>query len=153
MLGRKVEGARPVSLVEVRRILEQRSGEPDFGYEQQTSLDYTRKFAKLTPEDAAKLEKELAGEVSALKPEVIVKLVDILPTHASTIIAICAKERITLSAPQTQKCLDVIAKFRERMVEPPPVPETPVPDAPAAEAAPVEAAKKEEGAKKESKSK
>ena len=59
MLGRKIDGAKPVSLPHVRAILEQRSGEPDFGYEQQTSLEYARKFAKLTPADADKLSKEL----------------------------------------------------------------------------------------------
>ena len=71
MLGRKVENPRPATLAEVRKILEQRSVEPDFGYEQQTSLDYARKFAKLTPEDAAKFSKEMTEEIPALKGEAL----------------------------------------------------------------------------------
>ncbi len=127
MLGRKVEGAHPVSLVEVRQILEPRSVEADFGYEQQTSLDYARKFAKLTPEDAAKMAKELGEEIPALKGEHTVKFVDILPTHPSSISAILAPTRIALSPAQTAKCLEIIAKFRERMVAPPAPVEVPAP--------------------------
>lgn len=119
MLGRKVESTRPVSLVEVKRILEQRSVEPDFGYEQQTSLDYARKLAKLTVEDAAKLEKELVEEVPALKAEALVKIVDILPVHESTIGAILAKERISLSPAQNAAVLEIVAKFRTKMIAPP----------------------------------
>jgi len=119
MLGRKVESARPVSLVEVKRILEQRAAEPDFGYEQQTSLDYARKLAKLTVEDAAKMEKELVEEVPALKAEALVKIVDILPVHESTIGAILAKERISLSPSQNAKVLEIAAKFRTKMIAPP----------------------------------
>lgn len=118
MLGRKVEKVRPVLLAEVRQILEQRLGEPDFGYEQQTSLDYARKFSKLTLEDANKLYQELSEEFPSLKPETIIKLVDILPKHASTILAILAKERASFSAAQMQKCLEMISKYRERMIAP-----------------------------------
>ena len=127
MLGRKVEGAHAVSLVEVRQILEQRAGEPDFGYEQQTSLDYARKFAKLTPEDAGKMSKELGEEIPALKGEALSKLIDMLPLHASSITAILAHSRIALSPAQSAKCLELIAKYRERMVAPPPPVEVPAP--------------------------
>ncbi len=126
MLGRKVEGAKPVSLPHVRAILEQRSGEPDFGYEQQTSLDYARKFAKLTPADADKLEADLA-EFEALKPETITKLVDILPAHLSTLQAILAKDRITLPADKLSKVLEKIAHFRTKMVAPPEITTEPAP--------------------------
>ncbi|VVC02367.1 Uncharacterised protein [uncultured archaeon] len=119
MLGRKVESTRPVTLVEVKKILEQRSVEPDFGYEQQTSLDYARKLAKLTPEDATKMEKELVEEVPALRAESLVKIVDILPVHESTIGAILAKERISLSPAQNAKVLEIVAKFRTKMIAPP----------------------------------
>ena len=118
MLGRKIDGAKPVSLPHVRAILEQRSGEPDFGYEQQTSLEYARKFAKLTPADADKLAGELA-EFDTLKPETITKIVDILPAHLSTLQAVLLKDRITLAPDKLTKVLELIAKFRTKMVEPP----------------------------------
>lgn len=118
MLGRKVEGVKPVSLPHVRAILEQRSGEPDFGYEQQMSLDYARKFAKLTPADADRLAADLA-EFDALKPETITKLVDLLPAHPSTMQAILAKDRITLPAASATKVMEKIAHYRTKMVAPP----------------------------------
>lgn len=118
MLGRKVEGAKPISLPHVRAILEQRSGEPDFGYEQQMSLDYARKFAKLTPADADKLAADLA-EFEALKPETITKLIDILPAHPATMQAILAKDRITLPAASATKVMEKIAHYRTKMVAPP----------------------------------
>ncbi len=150
MLGRKVEGAKPVSLPHVRAILEQRSAEPDFGYEQQMSLDYARKFAKLTPADADKLAADLA-EFDALKPETITKIVDILPAHLSTLQAILAKDRITLPADKTTKVLDKISHFRTKMVAPPepttepgPIGEVAAEEAKKEEAKP---AKEEEGKK------
>ncbi len=118
MLGRKIDGAKPVSLPHVRAILEQRSGEPDFGYEQQTSLEYARKFAKLTPADADKLMGELA-EYDTLKPETITKIVDILPAHLSTLQAVLLKDRITLAPDKLTKVLELIGKFRTKMVAPP----------------------------------
>ena len=147
MLGRKVEGTKPVSLPHVRAILEQRAGEPDFGYEQQMSLDYARKFAKLTPADADKLAADLA-EFEALKPETITKLVDILPAHLSTLQAILAKDRITLSPDKLAKALDKIAHFRTKMVTPPEPSTEPAPVPTDASIAAEDAAKSEAEGKK-----
>lgn len=134
-LGKKVENPRPVCLADVKAILGERGAQPDFGYEQQMSLDYSKRFCRLKPEDAHALAKALA-EFEPLKPEGITKIVDLLPEFASTLCALLLKDKVTLSADQTAKVLALVAKFREKMIEPEVVAPAPKPEEPAGEPSP-----------------
>lgn len=115
MLGKKTENPRPVSLAEVKAMLSTRAAEPDFGYEQQLSLDYSKKFCKLTPEDAKALGAGLS-KIEALQPESVAKIIDILPEHAPTLQAILAREKITLSEKDLEKTLALVSEARTRMI-------------------------------------
>lgn len=127
MLGKKVENPRPLMLAEVKDMLTERFGQPDFGYEQQTALNYANAFTKLTLEDAKKLQKKLTG-IEALKPESVAKIVDVLPEHTSTLLAILSKDKVTLSEAEQTEVLELVGEYREKMIappEPPPVAEEP----------------------------
>ncbi len=117
MLGKRSENPRPVLMAEVKDILKARSLQPDFGYEQQMSLDYTKRFVHLTAKDSKALSEELT-EIEALKPESVCKIVDLLPEHASTLQAILAKDKVALDAKDVTKVMDLVAKAREKMIEP-----------------------------------
>ncbi|MDE1798649.1 MAG: hypothetical protein KGH63_04580 [Candidatus Micrarchaeota archaeon] len=116
-LGKRSDNPRPVLLAEVKEILKERSGQPDFGYEQQTSLDYTKRFVHLTVKDAKALDKELS-EIEALKPESVAKIVDLLPAHPSTLQAILAKDKVVLDAKDVSKVMELVGKARGKMIEP-----------------------------------
>ncbi|MFH1307033.1 MAG: RNA polymerase Rpb4 family protein [Candidatus Micrarchaeota archaeon] len=118
MLGKKHENLRPVTLAEVKKVLSERSKEPDFGYEQQTCLDYATKFCKLKEEDAKQLEKEIS-EFEELTPQAVVKIVDILPLHKSTLRVILAKDKITIDDEKFEKILKLVLKAKEKQITPP----------------------------------
>ena len=111
MIGKRTEEARPASLAEVKELLEARSAQPDFGYEQQTSLDYSKKFAKT---DKAKAEKLVAAlmEIDGMKLEAAVKVADIMPAHKSAISAIFAKDKVPYSDAMAAKVLAAMEPYR-----------------------------------------
>ncbi|MFH1094723.1 MAG: hypothetical protein V1728_00730 [Candidatus Micrarchaeota archaeon] len=115
MLGKKTENPRPVSLAEVKAMLLARASEPDFGYEQQLSLDYSKKFCKLSLEDARALSAGLS-KIEALLPDSVAKIVDILPEHAPTLQAILAKEKISLPEKDLEKTLELVHEARAKMI-------------------------------------
>jgi DNA-directed RNA polymerase subunit F len=162
MLGRKQENSRVASLAQVKEILKSRSAEPDFGFEQQSCLDYANKFCKLGSEDAAQLQASLE-EISSITAEAAIKLVDILPQSPSTVQIILAKEKITLDEPGLAKTMELINAARERMIAPPPkaeeegekpaeqAQETPAEPEPKAAAEPKKAGRKKKAQKAEEK--
>jgi DNA-directed RNA polymerase subunit F len=107
MIGKKTEDSHSVTLPEVKALLEARASQPDFGYEQQTSLDYSKKFAKLEKGDADKLLAALM-EIDGMKMEAAVKLVDIMPMFKSQLVPILAKDKVLLSDSAQAKVLDAI---------------------------------------------
>ncbi|MEM4348263.1 MAG: hypothetical protein QXN37_01705 [Candidatus Anstonellaceae archaeon] len=103
---------KPVTLAEVVRILEKRQGTGgEFGFEQQTSLEYARRFAHLKFSDA----QEMLGELLAmeLKPEAAVKIVDILPTKQQLML-ILAKDKIELPGKKIDTILEIVEKYRKK---------------------------------------
>lgn len=111
MIGKKTEDARPASLSEVKELLEARSVEPDFGYEQQTSLDYAKKFARLEKAKADKLIAELM-EIEGMKLETAVKVVDLMPMQKSALIPVFAKDKTPLSDAVSEKVMKLLESYR-----------------------------------------
>lgn len=111
MLGKRTEDAKPVTLSEVKELLEARSAQPDFGYEQQTSLDYSKKFAKLDPKKASALVEKLM-EIDGMKLDAAVKIADIMPSFASQYSAIFAKDKVSLSESAMKKVVEAVDSSR-----------------------------------------
>lgn len=112
MIGKRTEEAKAATLAEVRDLLAARSTQPEFGYEQQTSLDYAKKFAKLEKAEADKLVVELM-EIDGMKYECAVKLADIMPQVSSQFSAIASKDKVTLSDANTKKVMEIIKSYRK----------------------------------------
>jgi DNA-directed RNA polymerase subunit F len=119
MLGKKREDSKSISLAQAKDILQKRSKEADFGYEQQTSLDYVNQHCKLKLEDAAELEQKL-DEIAQLSPESSSKVIDLLPEFKSTLNILLTKDRVGITDEQVDKILDLIKEYRYKMIEPPP---------------------------------
>ena len=74
MIGKGANEIRPVMLAEVEKILEKRQGTAgEFGFEQQTSLEYAKRFSHLKYNDAKEMLDEL--EKLEVKLETAVKIV------------------------------------------------------------------------------
>lgn len=113
MIGKGANEIRPATLAEVEKILEKRQGTAgEFGFEQQTTLDYAKKFAKLKLSEAQELAKEL--EELGVKPETAVKLADVLPINKGQFALILAKDRASLSDKKVAEIEELVAKYSKK---------------------------------------
>ena len=113
MIGKGANEIRPATLAEVEKILEKRQGTAgEFGFEQQTTLDYAKKFAKLKLSEAQELAKEL--EALGVKPETAVKIADILPINKGQFALILAKDRASLTDKKVTEIEELVAKYSKK---------------------------------------
>jgi DNA-directed RNA polymerase subunit F len=100
-----------LSLAEVKNLLEkEKDTRPSLTPEQQSALQHTQLFARLGVTKARELVKELM-EVPMMTLSNAIKIVDILPNHADDVRAILAKERFALSKEDTDRVLQIVAKY------------------------------------------
>ena len=122
MIGKGANEIRPATLAEVEKILNDRQGRGggEFGFEQQTSLDYAKRFSHLKLSEAAAMAKELAE--TGMKAETASKVTDILP-NKSQLMLILAKDKAELPEKKLAEALEIVAKFskKARKFEPKPV--------------------------------
>ncbi|MCX8198317.1 MAG: RNA polymerase Rpb4 family protein [Candidatus Micrarchaeota archaeon] len=128
MIGKGASQIRPVTLAEVERILEKRQGTlGEFGFEQQTTLDYAKRFAKLKLSDAQELCEQLAS--LGIKPETAVKIADILPQNKALLGLILAKDRSDISEKKVAEIEELVAKYAKKAKKIEPLPQESQPEA------------------------
>jgi len=103
--------ARPVSLSEVKNILNKLSKErEEMLYEQRIALEHAQKFAKLPVKKTNDMIKELT-ELEFLEQVHAYKIADLIPKTKDDIKTIFAKERITLGENNIKKILEIVGKY------------------------------------------
>jgi len=113
MIGKGANEIRPAMLAEVEKILDKRQGTAgEFGFEQQTSLEYAKRFSHLKYNDA----KEMLGELEKLevKLETAVKIVDLLPKNKSQLMLILVKDKVELAEKKMEKVEALIAEYSKK---------------------------------------
>jgi DNA-directed RNA polymerase subunit F len=110
MIGKKVIETDPITIAEVKEMLEERSGFHELTYEQNLALDHVIKFTKLDQETALKLVDELQ---QTIKKNQAVKLADIMPQDMADMRLMFAKERGSHKKEELETLLEVINKYRE----------------------------------------
>jgi DNA-directed RNA polymerase subunit F len=109
MIGEKLIEQKPVSLVEVKRLLESRKKERELNYEQDIALKYARKFAHVSPKEAEKVVEKLS-EIDSLSPQLIVKIVDLLPTKKE-VLELLVPKGSAIPEEDLAKVLDITRKY------------------------------------------
>jgi DNA-directed RNA polymerase subunit F len=149
MIGKGANTIRPATLAEVEKILDKRQGVGggEFGFEQQTSLEYARRFSHLKQSDAKEMLDEL--EKLEVKAETAVKIVDLLPKNNSQLMLVLAKDKVELPEKTLAKVGELITAYSKKAKKFEPKAE-PAPEAAPAEEKPAEPAaeKKREPEKK-----
>jgi len=84
----------------------------ELSYEQQNTLDYADKFAKITPKEADELEKKLR-EISGLTEKQVVSIVNVLPKKEDELKAILAKDKLELDEEQIKTVAKIIKEYRK----------------------------------------
>jgi len=111
MIGKKVLETDPVTMAEVKLILEKFAEKHEFTYEQNLALEHVSKFSKIDYEDARKLTEELT-ELPNIKKKHAVRLADLMPKDVADVRLIFAKERIPIKNEDFEKILKIIDKYR-----------------------------------------
>lgn len=110
MIGKKVIETDPITIAEVKEMLEERSKSHELTYEQNLALDHVIKFTKMDLETAIKLVDELK---EIIKKNQAIKLTDIMPNDMSDMRLMFAKERGSHKPEELEKLLEIINKYRE----------------------------------------
>lgn len=94
----EITSTKPVSLTEVKNILEKREKENSEGkleYEQNLALEHAKKFSKYEKAEANKRITELTKK--KIPQETAIKIVEIKPTQPETLKAIMLRDKVELS--------------------------------------------------------
>lgn len=111
MIGKRAIEEKPVTLAEVKEILEsQKKREMD--YVQRLSLDYAQKFAKVDAKTAREIRKELAA-TGKLRENHIVMIIDLMPETKEDLEVIFYKERVGVTDADYKKILEILDKYRK----------------------------------------
>ena len=115
MLVKQVISEEILTLSEVKKLLEdireERSREDkELGYELRKAISHAEMFAKLEPEKSREFMNELL-KLEKMKPEIAVRIVDILPLTNDEVRSIYAKERYTLSEKELKDIIELVIKY------------------------------------------
>ncbi len=115
MIVKQVHDENMLTLPEVKNILdnikEEREKEgKELGYELRKAISHAEMFSKLGADESRNLVNELL-QLEKMKPEIAIRIADILPLSNDEIRTIYAKERYTLSEDELKQILDLVSRF------------------------------------------
>ncbi|MGF7117260.1 RNA polymerase Rpb4 family protein [Methanobacterium oryzae] len=109
MIGKKVIDTDPITIAEVKEMLEGIQEHYELTYEQNLALDHVTKFSKLDTESAKKMVEELE---ELIKKTQAIKIADIMPEDMADLRLIFAKERGSIKKEDMEKILEIVNKYR-----------------------------------------
>lgn len=109
MIGKKVIDTDPITIAEVKQMLEGIQEQHELTYEQNLALDHVTKFSKLDMESAKKMVEELE---ELIKKTQAIKVADIMPEDMADLRLIFAKERGSIKKEDMEKILEIVNKYR-----------------------------------------
>jgi DNA-directed RNA polymerase subunit F len=112
MIGKKVINQEPVPLAEVKELIAKKKKAGELSYEQNLTLEYCKKFSKLSIKDGATLIEELV-QLDKLSKENAIELADLLPKTSDEVKLVFAKEHFVLSDEDVTSILDILSKYRK----------------------------------------
>ena len=115
MIGKKVLETEPISVAEVKKVLEEFSEENELSYEQNLTLDHVRKFSKITYEASEKLIEELLEPLGQKK--YAIKVAYMMPEDLADLRLLFAKERIPYEKEKMENILEIVDKYRDEVEE------------------------------------
>lgn len=114
MIVKKVLQEDAMTLPEVKNVLdhikEEREKEgKELGYELRKAISHAEMFSKISAKKSRELVNELL-KLEKMKPEIAIRIADILPLSNDEIRTIYAKERYTLSEAELKQILELVIK-------------------------------------------
>ncbi|CAD6494853.1 MAG: hypothetical protein LAKADJCE_00972 [Candidatus Argoarchaeum ethanivorans] len=116
MIVKHIVSEELLTIAEVKQLLEnvklERTSEEELGYELRRAIYHAETFAKLSAQKSRELVNKLLS-LEKIKPEIAVRIADILPASYDEIRSIYAKERFTLSEEDLKQILDIVTEAQE----------------------------------------
>lgn len=114
MIVREVINERLLPLAEVKNILtniqkKRATADKELRYEQRRAIEHAKKFAETSEKSAKALVDELL-KLEKMKPEIAIKIADMMPETKDELRSIYAKERYTLEVEELNTMLDLVSK-------------------------------------------
>ena len=114
MIIKEVVSEELLTLSEVKDILNKIQDErllkrgEELRYEQRRAIEHTNKFAKTSAKSSRALVDELI-KLEKMKPEIAVRIADIMPKTKDELRTIYAKERYTLVEKELETILELVS--------------------------------------------
>lgn len=100
-----------VSMIDAKKIMEERKKERDLVYEQKICLEYLEKVSKLSAARLRNMVDELS-KIAILKPRYIALIVNVLPDTEEEVVALFSKERTNLKKEEIKQIVDIVKKYK-----------------------------------------
>lgn len=112
MIVKEVLSEELLTLPEVKgmlhEIMEERlNDEEELGYELRKAINHAEMFSKTTPEKARDLVNKLL-ELEKMKPEIAIRMADVMPQSRDELRSLYAKERFTLTEEELDEMLNLV---------------------------------------------
>ncbi len=112
MIVKEILSEEMLTLPEVRGalhdIMEERlNNEEELGYELRKAINHADMFSKSSPEKARELVNKLL-ELEKMKPEIAIRIADIMPLTRDELRSLYAKERFTLADEELDQMLEMV---------------------------------------------
>ncbi len=112
MIVKEVLSEELLTLSEVKgmfhEIMEERlDNEEELGYELRKAINHAEMFSKTSPEKARDLVNKLL-DLEKMKPEIAIRIADIMPLTRDELRSLYAKERFTLTNEELDEMLDLV---------------------------------------------
>lgn len=117
MIVKEILNEELLTLSEVKdtlnEIMEERSGrEEELGYELRKAINHADIFAKSSGAKSRELVNKL-NELEKMKPEIAIRIADIMPLSRDELRTVYAKERYTLSEEELDDILNLVSDSME----------------------------------------
>ncbi len=110
MIGKNVLETEPISIAEVKKVLEDFAEENELTYEQNLTLDHVTKFSKIEFEQSEQLIEELKEPLGQKK--YAIKVAYMMPDDLADLRLLFTKERIPYEKEKMEKVLEIVNKYR-----------------------------------------
>ncbi|WP_321428690.1 RNA polymerase Rpb4 family protein [uncultured Methanolobus sp.] len=112
MIVKEVLSEELLTLPEVKgmlhEIMEERlNNEEELSYELRKAINHAEMFSKTSPEKARDLVNKLL-ELEKMKPEIAIRMADIMPQSRDELRSLYAKERFTLTEEELDEMLNLV---------------------------------------------
>ncbi len=110
MIGKRLISQTPLTLAEVKELIESRKKEGELSYEQNLTLENCIQFSRLSVKEAKELIDELMG-LEKIDRKQAVMLTYLLPRNADEVKIIFSKEHFILTDEEINQILEILKKY------------------------------------------